>query len=61
MSTFPSYDSPEVQQLIGNLTTDGEGRVGPFQELNVQFVLSSAYLVFFMHCGFAMVSAVPTN
>ncbi len=25
-------------------------------DLNASFVLSSAYLVFFMHCGFAMVS-----
>lgn len=29
---------------------------GPFSEMNTQFLLSSAYLVFFMHCGFAMVS-----
>lgn len=29
---------------------------GPFGDLNASFTLSSAYLVFFMHCGFAMVT-----
>ena len=28
-----------------------------YGDLNASFTLSSAYLVFFMHCGFAMVSA----
>ena len=56
MSTFPTYDADDTQYLIGNFTTDTASVVGPFQELNVSFVLSSAYLVFFMHCGFAMVS-----
>ena len=60
MSTFPTYDAPDTQYLIGNFTTDTASVVGPFQELNVSFVLSSAYLVFFMHCGFAMVSGKPT-
>ncbi len=27
-------------------------------DINTQFLLQSAYLVFFMHCGFAMVRAV---
>lgn len=29
--------------------------IGPFTEINQEFVLASGYLVFFMHCGFAMV------
>ncbi len=28
---------------------------GPYIDTNTQYLLSSAYLVFFMHCGFAMV------
>lgn len=31
-------------------------RPGPFYEINEGFTLNSAYLVFFMHCGFAMLS-----
>ena len=30
---------------------------GPFGDINASFTLTSAYLVFFMHCGFAMVQA----
>ena len=44
------------EELIANLYTGSSTLPGPFQELNEQFLLSSAYLVFFMHCGFAMVS-----
>ena len=54
---FPEFDADETQYLIGNFTTGSTASiVGPFQEINESFLLSSAYLVFFMHCGFAMVS-----
>ena len=44
------------EELIAELYTGSSTLPGPFQELNESFLLSSAYLVFFMHCGFAMVS-----
>lgn len=57
MSAFPAFDADDTQYLIGNLTNGSPASiVGPFQEINESFLLSSAYLVFFMHCGFAMVS-----
>ena len=31
---------------------------GPFIDTNTNYLLTSAYLVFFMHCGFAMVWSV---
>ncbi len=46
MSTSPDIDYGSLLQLSG----------GPFQDLNASFVLNSGYLVFFMHCGFAMVT-----
>ena len=46
MSTSPDIDYGSLPQLTE----------GPFQDLNASFVLNSGYLVFFMHCGFAMVS-----
>lgn len=33
----------------------------PAADVNVGFVLASAYLVFFMHCGFAMVCSPPLS
>ena len=44
--------SPDLP--FSSLATSTEG--GPFEDLNAAFVLNSGYLVFFMHCGFAMVS-----
>lgn len=38
--------------VVGNMTE------GPYADVDVGFVLNSAYLVFFMHCGFAMVTFV---
>lgn len=38
-----------INETIGNATA------GPYADVGVGFVLQSAYLVFFMHCGFAMV------
>ena len=38
-----------VQESITNATT------GPYADINAAFTLNSGYLVFFMHCGFAMV------
>lgn len=49
----PEAITEAVTALYDNdLTT---GILGPFAELNQEFVLASGYLVFFMHCGFAMV------
>lgn len=42
--------SPDIN--YGSLSPLDEG---PFHDINAQFVLNSGYLVFFMHCGFAMV------
>lgn len=51
-----STSSPDID--YGSLAALDEG---PFHDLNAQFVLNSGYLVFFMHCGFAMVStSYPT-
>ena len=47
------YSTPE--ELISALYSGSSTLPGPFQELNESFLLGSAYLVFFMHCGFAMV------
>ena len=38
-----------INETIGNATS------GPYADVGVGFVLQSAYMVFFMHCGFAMV------
>lgn len=48
--------TPESEAVLGELYYNTPGLVGPFQEINQEFVLASGYLVFFMHCGFAMVS-----
>ncbi|DBA72984.1 TPA: hypothetical protein ACH3X2_009929 [Trebouxia sp. C0005] len=54
MSTGTPYSTPE--ELISALYSTSSTLPGPFQELNESFLLQSAYLVFFMHCGFAMLS-----
>lgn len=54
MSTGTPYSTPE--ELISALYSTSSTLPGPFQEINESFLLDSAYLVFFMHCGFAMVS-----
>lgn len=54
MSTGTPYSTPE--ELLNALYSTSSTLPGPFQELNESFLLGSAYLVFFMHCGFAMVS-----
>ncbi len=43
-------------ELISALYSTSSTLPGPFQELNESFVLGSAFMVFFMHTGFAMVS-----
>ncbi len=58
MSTGTPYSTPE--ELISALYSTSSTLPGPFQELNESFLLQSAYLVFFMHCGFAMVRG-PTG
>lgn len=45
-----------AEELATFLYSTSSTLPGPFQELNESFLLGSAYLVFFMHCGFAMVS-----
>ena len=39
-----------MNNLITQSTT-----AGPWIDINTNYLLTSAYLVFFMHCGFAMV------
>jgi hypothetical protein len=34
---------------------------GPYQDVNAYFILTSATLVFFMHCGFAMVGCLASE
>ena len=57
MSTAPPpgtgvpADQAFVNNLVAQSTTDGA-----FIDINSNYLLTSAYLVFFMHCGFAMVS-----
>ena len=45
--------SPAVTNAISEATTP---ITASFSDINAAFTLNSAYLVFFMHCGFAMVS-----
>jgi len=45
----------DLQQLV-TLPTEFNGVDGGANDINASFVLSSGYLVFFMHCGFAMLS-----
>jgi Amt family ammonium transporter len=47
---FTVDQSTFINSTITELTA------GPYQDVTVNYVLSSAYLVFFMHCGFAMLS-----
>lgn len=49
-----SPDLP-LSQLVPSTTG------GPFEDLNAAFVLNSGYLVFFMHCGFAMVISLLSH
>ena len=56
-----AMSSPEPEAVAAVFTAFGgtdSSRPGAFYEVNEGFTLNSAYLFFFMHCGFAMVSAV---
>jgi Amt family ammonium transporter len=53
MSAMASYGDANVSALTG-IVGDAPGTM--VNDLNQSFVLTSAYLVFFMHCGFAMLS-----
>ena len=44
-----------INETIGNATAS------PYADVGVGFVLQSAYMVFFMHCGFAMVGHSPPS
>jgi hypothetical protein len=46
---FTPDQSTFINDTVSQLTA------GPYQDVTVNYVLTSAYLVFFMHCGFAMV------
>ena len=57
MSTAPAPGAgvPADQAFVNNLITQST-TAGPWIDINTNYLLTSAYLVFFMHCGFAMVS-----
>ncbi len=57
MSTAPAPGTgvPADQAFVNNLITQST-TAGPWIDINTNYLLTSAYLVFFMHCGFAMVS-----
>ena len=44
-----------INETIGNATA------GPYADVGTGFVLASAYMVFFMHCGFAMVGRISCD
>ena len=50
MSAPAAFSDPNLPGLTNSTGLD----------INTQFLLQSAYLVFFMHCGFAMVRASST-
>ena len=60
MSTAPAPGAgvPADQAYVNNLITQST-TAGPWIDINTNYLLTSAYLVFFMHCGFAMVSHLP--
>ena len=57
MATAPAPGAgvPADQAFVNNLITQST-TAGPWIDINTNYLLTSAYLVFFMHCGFAMVS-----
>lgn len=58
---FTADQSTFINASITDLAT--ELSTGPYQDVTVNYVLQSAYMVFFMHCGFAMVRPLhsPAN
>lgn len=50
----PAPSPVATEDFVTSAVTDAT-TAGPFIDTNTQYLLSSAYLVFFMHCGFAMV------
>jgi hypothetical protein len=55
---FSTDQQTAINATVADLTS------GPYSDVNTGFILASAYLVFFMHCGFAMVrqhSTLPFN
>lgn len=54
----PAPSPVATEDFVTSAITDATTG-GPFIDTNTQYLLSSAYLVFFMHCGFAMVSCLP--
>lgn len=54
-SPVPPGIAPEIGEYVEAAFTSAGA------DINAGFVLGSAYLVFFMHCGFAMVSLLTVN
>ncbi|BDA50157.1 Ammonium transporter 1 member 1 [Coccomyxa sp. Obi] len=55
-SAAPPGPSPvATEDYVTSAITDSTTG-GPWIDINTQYLLASAYLVFFMHCGFAMIS-----
>jgi Amt family ammonium transporter len=52
----PPGPSPPADQAFVNSAITTATTAGPFIDINTNYLLQSAYLVFFMHCGFAMIS-----
>lgn len=50
---------PGIAPEVGDYVTSAFTSAGA--DINTGFVLGSAYLVFFMHCGFAMVFSSPVS
>lgn len=50
----PGAGVPADQAFVNNLITQSTS-AGPWIDVNTNYLLTSAYMVFFMHCGFAMV------
>ena len=47
---------PDLTEIYDSTTSLGGWQQTQYADVGVGFVLQSAYMVFFMHCGFAMVS-----
>lgn len=56
----PAPSPVATEDFVTSAVTDAT-TAGPFIDTNTQYLLSSAYLVFFMHCGFAMVRSPASS
>ncbi len=53
----PGPSPVATEDFVTSAITDSTSG-GPWIDINTQYLLASAYLVFFMHCGFAMVCSL---